>query len=144
MDLQSLAAAAGTVKTSNGTEIAVRGLSLVDLSQLARKHGAELAAAFDAFKGMDVDGNDDATATLHQLIERAPDLVAEVIALATDSPGEAAAAKKLPFGLQVAILSEAGKQTFVTEGGLGKTLEIVINMAAGTTRAIADLQTPKA
>jgi hypothetical protein len=144
MDLKALAAAAGTVETSNGTRIAVRGLSLVDLSQLARAHGKQLAGAFDAFKGMEANENDDATATLHQLIERAPDLVAEVIALATDSPGEAAAAKQLPFGLQVAILNETGKQTFVTEGGLGKTLEIVINMAAGTTRAIADLQTPKA
>jgi hypothetical protein len=144
MDLKTLAAAAGEVVTSDGKKIPVRGISLSDISELVKNFRGNLSGVFDAVSASDDLHGDDIRDMLRDVIETAPNLVGQIIALATDSPGQEEEATKLPTGLQLAILEEVGKQTFVTDGGLGKTLEIVINMMSGATKAFEDLNAPKA
>jgi len=143
MDLKSLAAAAGVVKTSNGTEIPVRGLALSDIGQIIQDHKDQLERAFNTLK--QVEGEDDLQTSnlLQDMLHEAPRLAGAIIVKATDSDNSIEDALRLPAGLQLAILEEAGRQTFVTEGGLGKTLEIVINMINSTTQTLVGLNSPK-
>lgn len=135
MDLSALAAQTASIPTPSGN-LAVRGLGLSDISRLVQNYRSDLEGAFEkvsqaAESAVEDDG------FIAGLLEQAPDLVAEIIALATDQPHKAKDAAKLPLSLQVAILEKAGELTFVGEGGVGKTLEIVINMIGGATQ-VAD------
>lgn len=139
MDLKSLAAAAGKVELADGTKIPVRGLSLTDITALVRDHRTALSGAFEQLRAMDEDVVQSDSAIVEQLLESAPRLAGQVILLALSSKDTVEDALDLPAGLQLAVLNECGRQTFVTEGGVGKTLEIVINMLNGVTGTLAEM-----
>jgi hypothetical protein len=137
MDLSSLAAQTATIEVPDG-ELTVRGLGLSDISRLVQRHRSDLEGAFnqvaDAAQGAEEDGDQ----MISRLLGQAPQLAAEIIALALDEPDQVEQAGKLPISLQLAILEKCGDLTFVGEGGMGKTMEIVIKMISGATQA-ADL-----
>lgn len=137
MDLKTLAALSGHVTVSGGAKIPVRGLSLTDFTILATDYRDTLSEAFDTLR--DAEEDDLAQSRLiGRLLQSAPRLAGQVIIQATDSDLSIEDALKLPAGLQLAILEECGRQTFVTEGGVGKILEIVINAFYGTTELLVN------
>jgi hypothetical protein len=138
MDINSLVATAGATIETPGGALAVRGLALVDITALVAAHRSTLETAFALVtaEGAEMQMGDIAQA----ILQVAPDLAAMIIALALNEPDNVAGAAKLPVGLQLAILEKVGDLTFSMEGGLGKTMEIVINMLTGTAQTIADLR----
>lgn len=140
MTLEDLLSAGETikVKTKDGeASFTVRGLTLPAILQLVKDHRAVLSSLFTEVQegGAENLSFESMSATL---IATAPDLIGDVIALCSDEVTPELA-RRLPVSIQVEALSKIGNQTFVVEGGLGKTLETVIAMARGTTETIQGL-----
>ena len=74
----------------------------------------------------------------------APEIVAELIALASGDGDEesVAIAARLPVPTQLDAIEKIAKLTFITEGGLPKLLETIVRLAQGTTGAMTELQRP--
>lgn len=112
------------VKTSGG-ELAVRGLSFDDISEIVNDHRVELEAIFGggkAVKMTEVEG-------VLALVEKIPEVAAKVLATGANDPTPAGieAARSLPFGLQVAVISEVAKLTFHDGGGPKNVLGTILN-----------------
>lgn len=134
-----------TVETPGGS-FTVRGVSFVDIAALVRHHGPALAALFkEITSGKDVTLN---TASIVDLgkraLETSPEIVADLIALASGSPDVESReiARQLTFPVQLDALEKIAKLTFVTEGGLGKLVEAVTRVMQGTSGAMESLQAP--
>lgn len=128
-----------TVKTKDGeASFTVRGLTLPAILQLVKDHRAVLSRLFDEVKENGTEGAsfEDMVAPL---IGVAPDLIGDVISLCSEGEVSPALARRLPVSVQVEALTKIGNQTFIVEGGLGKTLETVVTMFRGTTDAIQGL-----
>lgn len=100
----------------------VRGLSLDDCALLFTAHAHEADLLFDTIKQAIGSGK----AALHgdvlsrlilALTQNAPQIAAQVIALAADEPDQAPAARTLPFPVTVCALREIGRLTFEDAGG---------------------------
>lgn len=143
MTLKSLVVATATVKTSGG-EFTVRGLSLTDILFLVSKHRAAMKALFDKF----VKGQSDVALESYSnlgaaLIESAPDVAAEIIALAADEPEEIETVKRISFPAQIEALERIGDLTFAAEGSPKKVVETVIRVLSGATNLLNDHLTSK-
>lgn len=128
MGLKDLELPKSDVQISDNAKIVVRGLSSSDFSKLINKFGPTLVSLFDTLKdrfdGGDIDGED--IATVAQLaLQAAPDLVAEVIALAADEPDQVEAAKRLRVSVQIEALEKILNLTFTSEAEVKKSVEIV-------------------
>jgi hypothetical protein len=139
--LKTLTVATAKIETSGG-DFTVRGLSLSDVMLLVSKDRAAIAALFHKFLQS---GNDaaleDVTKLGSALIESAPDLAAEIIAIAADEPDQVDVAKRLSFPAQISALEKIGELTFAAEGGPKKVVETVIRVVMGATDLLGDLQT---
>lgn len=136
-----------TVSTPGGP-LTVRGVALADVTALVSHHGPALAGLFkDVIKGKDITLSvEGVTALGMDALKTAPELVAELIALAADE-GDLESiriAAKLPIPVQVEAVEKIARLTFAMEGGLGKLVETVIRIAQGTSGAIGELNQPMA
>lgn len=140
MSLKNLSFATETIKAAGG-EFAVRGLSLADLTRLVRRHGRAMSEFFDR---MASSGNVDLERVAvmgSALAEAAPELAAEIIAVAADEPELVDTALRLPFPVQIEALEKIALLTFETEGGAKKVVEAVIRSVSGVQTFLADLKT---
>lgn len=131
-----------TTITTPGGDFAVRGVSLSDLMILANSHGPTIALMFSkAVNGEKIDMAQ-AKAVIAAVAAQAPDLVAELIALASDdhSPEAIAAARKLNFQYQVEALEAIFHNTFQTEAEVKKFMERIINMLTGATGLLTQMR----
>lgn len=123
------------------TTISVRGLSLTDCSQLLKRHGEQLEIVYQS----NIVGQDDippAADIAKSLMQSAPDAVAEIIALANDSPEEAKTVRKLPAPVQVEALSKIAVLTFHSEAEVKKLIETVIQGSGILTSLVNSLGSP--
>lgn len=144
MKLSDLRLPEETVQLPGGESFAVRGVSLQDTIALVRHHGPALSNLFNQItSGKDV-RIDAMLSVATTLLEQAPEMVAELIALASgeSTPEAVAGAARLPLPVQLDALEKIGKLTFFAEGGLGKFAETVIRVMQGTSGAINELQLP--
>ena len=121
--------------------ITVRGLSVEDCSGLIRVHGDQLSAVYDT----EIAGYGDMppiTDIAKALFTMAPDAVAEIIALANDSPKTASAVRKMPVPVQIDALSRIAVLTFHSEAQVKKLLETVITGSNLMTRMVMTLGSP--
>lgn len=125
-----------------GSMITVRGLSLPDLTVLARKHGSELQTVFKSLTGKDAPEQFDSVTIGKALLDLPEDLIGLIIALAADEPDLASVAGKLPLTSQAEALEKIVILTFKQEGGLPKFMETLIRIFEGITSASETLQTP--
>lgn len=131
MSLKGIKIPKSKVSIPGGGSFTVRGLSFVDLRTLFIKYGEDMSAFFDLVvntKDMASLDVEDAAGLAAILIERAPALAAEAIAIAAGDGGESdpesfETALQLPFPVQVDALQAIGKATFGTEGGVKKFLQ---------------------
>lgn len=115
----------------NGHQITVRGVGVADIAKVIPNFGPEISLIF----GQVLDarnpspGSDPATVAtvLRSIVVRAPELVAEVIALVCDDhPRGIEVAKRLPIGVQVAILEAAFDCTFTSETEMEKLWGVAV------------------
>lgn len=113
----------------------VRGLNLEDVTVLMRQHLDELRQVYSlvgANGGKLLPGETEAT--ILKLISDAPALASKIIAIASDEPDQAEAARRLSMPLQMKILLEVARLTFEDIGGplvfAGMMQAMVVNLPA--------------
>lgn len=124
--------------TFAGGEFTIRGLALVDVTQLIATHKDTISGVFDQFAGRRADqiqGSEMLGAALG-LVEHSPALAAHVIALSSDSPESFDEIKKLPVDVQVEAIEKIAAMTFAMEGGSKKFWETVIRLSKATNKAL--------
>lgn len=111
--------------------VEVRGLSLNDVVQLVMLHREVIEELFNRFSGRDPDDitEADAAQTIMEMVEKAPGMVAHIIALAADALDQYDTVVQLPVGVQVTCLEKIGEFTFATGGGPKKLLGMALKMA---------------
>lgn len=121
----------------NGVEIVVRGITFSDLTVLLPRYGAQLSLIAGKIKSGDGLDAKDFGAIVAFIAQNAPDLFADVIALATDDyPQGAKVAKTLPFNVQFEIASGIYECTFASESDLEKFSALVTRIVMAATSAI--------
>lgn len=141
MSLKELTIPSAPVQTPGG-EFSVRGLSLDDLTYILQRHAVEVSRVISVIEAKRGEiGNDLISELAVGLIQSAPAVVAEIIAVASGNPGEAAYARTLPFPVQLDAIEKIGNLTFEVSGGPKKVLEAVIRLAKGTTGLLDSLST---
>lgn len=126
-------------------KLPLRGLALDDILKLARLHGPALAELYQRIMA-DPEGFslDDTKTVVMDLMEHAPAVAADVIALSADEPGAAHVARKMVFSKQLECLTVIGRLTFQTEEDVKKALEAIIQMAKGMSQTVAVARTSEA
>ena len=141
MSLKELTIPSAPVQTPGG-EFSVRGLSLDDLTYILQRHAVEVSqivSTIEAKKGEI--GNDLLSEMAVGLIQSAPDVAAEVIAVAAGELDQVTKVRMLPFPVQLDAMEKIGNLTFEVYGGPKKVLEAVIRLAKGTTSILESLST---
>lgn len=148
-----------TVRPAKGDKPAqtlkVRGIGLQDLMKLLRVHGPGMVGLFnklmgaaqiaEATKGEGAASVDplDAANIILVAMEQAPDLIADLIVLATDSPNTQAAfqvASRLPMPVQLKALQEIVRLTLEEHGGVGEFIETVLSLVGGANGLLNNLR----
>lgn len=129
------------IKTPGGS-FAVRGLSPDDVFTIYRRHAGEVAGWFDRLQagGVDISLNA-APVLIGSLLDTAPAIAAEVIALASDAGVDdevLADVRRLPLSPQASALEAIAELTFTQEMPPKKLLEIVVRMG----RSLSAPETP--
>lgn len=109
----------------DGQALSVRGLSLEDISMLVQHHLPDLEELFDLFSTIAEQTDDQFETVVVNLLQRAPGLAANIIALAADEPDAPKEAAMLPAPLQLEILLKVGNFTFEEVGGVKKGMESI-------------------
>lgn len=119
MGLADFSPERATIEHKGKPLISVRGLNLDDLKRLVSLHLFDLRQLATLLAG----AQDEVFATIAQdnfllkLTTEVPALAHEIIAIGADEPDNAAAAAKLPLGLQLLIMQEIARLTFEDVGG---------------------------
>ena len=141
-------------------KITVRGIGLQDIRKLLRVHGPGMAKLFDdSMKAVTIAAATqgekpapevdplDAGNIMIAALEQAPDLIADLIVLATDSPNTVEAfkvAERLPLPVQLKALTEIVRLTLEEHGGLGEFIETVLTLFGGVNGLVKNLRTSEA
>lgn len=136
----------------------VRGIDFSDLTRLANRHGPTLGLIYGRVIALSEDGKAPSGEQIGELLmtlaQEFPDLVAEVIATASDElsdpKGQDAKhvskvignARKLRLPVVVEALYEITKLTIVEDHELKKVMEIVTKAAEGITRNVKSVTAP--
>lgn len=125
----------------NGTTVTFRGLSLADLAKIVPRHGAQMALMFGKVYQGGVIEADSISTIARVLAVEAPDLMAEVIALASDddTPKAIEVAKRIPFSTQITILDAIYQNTFSSEADVKKLREVITRMVLSAALAIEQM-----
>jgi len=124
----------------SGSNIAVRGLSLDDVAYLVRQHQKSLETLYNEFQAVGDLSASGAMAFVGPLVERTPQLAADIIACGAGDHEDAGIARTLPFPVQVELLEHIIRLTFSSEGGPKKLLETVVRLTEGTTALVDTLK----
>ncbi len=136
------------IHTSGGT-FTVGGLDSEAIFGLFQRRRDEIGAFYARIIGAAQGGVaitlDQANSLASGLIADAPEIAAEIIAMASGEPDDeyVAIARALPFPTQIAALEAIADLTFTSEMPPKKVLETVVKMLNGMTGALADLSASK-
>ena len=126
----------------------VHGLSFNSIVGLINLNRSAVEGLFDKFQGRDTAAisEDEVSAIGMEMIEKAPVMVAQIIADASDAydnynEGEdenpMEVIMSMPVGLQIAFLEKIGPLTFNAGGGAKKMLALAIKAARGGSQSDA-------
>jgi hypothetical protein len=123
-----------TVPNPNGEplELVVSGLSFDEIVGLVSAYGDELQAVYQEASTGETDVADVAS-LFWSMFNKAPEVVALIIALGINELDQVEKVGRLPLSVQLELLEAVGELTFISEGGPGKVLEIVTRMVQGMT-----------
>ena len=128
MSLADIQQESHTVKVGEAS-FTVTGLSLNGLSTLVKNHIDELEQVLDLFDG-DVTTEQFGSTAL-KLVNEAPGLAANIIAVASGEPQYAHLVSRLPFPVQIEALEAIGRMTFQEVGGVKKTIQLLLRLIGG-------------
>lgn len=114
-----------------GGSLEVRGLALNDISHLIREYLAELNTLFDLYSKEESreTANAQSVKFAVTIIQETPNLVAQLIVLATDSTqAELTIAERLPIPVQTEVLRQVIELTFEEAGGAKKFLDSIVGL----------------
>lgn len=132
MGLKDLSLPTSNVSLPNGESFDVRGVNLTDITVLIRHHRPALVEFFNSTISGNGEVNlDSPMVLLEGALTALPEVAAELIALAADSPESALIASRLPFPVQFDALEKIAVLTFEAEGGPKKVMETVIRAIQG-------------
>lgn len=133
--------------TPESREIVLKGgkfnigpLNLEDVSVLVREHLPDMEALFDIFQKADANFGNDLLPIAQSVVSQAPGFAANVIALAAGEPDAAPSASKLPFPVQVDLISQIGDMTFSETGGIKNSWELVVGLLTKTKPKLTETQ----
>lgn len=129
--------------TIEGGSFTVKGLSLEAISYLVQYHMPDLEAIFEMFQSVGNLDDENMRPFVTALVQNAPGLVANVIAVAADEPDNAKEAAMLPAPVQIDTLLKIGDLTF-KDIGLKKSLETVAALLSKAKPEITKLKATKA
>lgn len=104
------------------TSFKVEGLSFDHLVRLFTEARDEMLGALDLYDGLAESGEVNTMALAMAAIEKFPDLVAKLIALAAGEPGTEALVRKMAFPVQMDALVAVAELTFTETDSLKKFL----------------------
>jgi hypothetical protein len=126
----------------------VHGLSLNNIVGLINNNRPAVESLFNRFQDKTESAmTDEEVASIGvDMIEQAPLMVAQIIALATDAyegyeavegePTPLDAIMSMPVGLQMAFLQEIGDMTFSAGGGAKKMLALALKAVRGGSQSV--------
>lgn len=123
MGLKDLRLPSAEIQVPGGGSFTVRGLSTVELEDLYRKNREAVIEIYDLYIGNEQEP--DWSLVISDALKLAPDMIAELIAIAADEPDEVESAKALPPGLLMKALERIGALTFSVDTDGKNLLEIV-------------------
>lgn len=144
MGLRDLSFPVVTVQTPGG-DFAVRGLSVNMVSGVYQRHRTAVSALFNQVTARHAETQpQDAGLIMAGMVNSAPAIMAEVIALASGSKPsngdeyaeDVAIAAMLPLPVQVNALQKIADQTFTSDMPPGKLLAVVIKLAGDATAVL--------
>jgi hypothetical protein len=113
-----------------GGSFDVRGLTVADLTSLAKIHMPEMELLTRAVAGRAGELTPDTARALGlELLQESPLLAANVIAHAADELDELQTVMKMPVYVQLAALEAIGRLTFRDVAGVKNTFEAIQNLA---------------
>lgn len=118
-----------------GSSFFVEGLTLDSISRLIQQHLPDLEAIFELFKNAEKVEQADLTNLATALVQAAPGLAANIIALGANEPDAAPNAAKLPAPLQIELILKIGDLTFKETGGVKKSMEMVVALLSSMKTA---------
>lgn len=132
------------VELPNGDKFTVGGIALNDIMVLVARRQTELNQMFSQFVTASVDADrseiadDRARGIAVTLLNTAPDLAADIIAIASGGIDDelVTVVRKLPFPVQLAALAAIAELTFTSEMPPKKVVEMVVQMMQGTREAL--------
>lgn len=125
--------------------VRVRGFSTDDTMALAACHMGPLATLYQ--HAVTNGENFDSIAGFVKLAsEHAPEVLADVICIATDSRGDdylkaIEIAKKLPLAIQFEIVEKVARLTFPGDNSVGEFIETVVKMLGGIDGLLKNVKT---
>lgn len=131
-----------------GGSFTVRGLGFNHLSTLVIDHGARLMLVFNAIYTKAQEKNltgSDVAGFIQEALTKSPELVADIIVLASDEPVDEktrSAARSLPPVTQMEAMTEIVALTFVSEAEVKKLVEIVTKAMEQTGGLMTVLNQP--
>jgi hypothetical protein len=141
MGLRNIVIHRETVVVDENQTFDVRGISLFDIMQVIGDFGPQMSIAFGKITARDPGDELDAGTVkerIKDLAKEFPDLLAAVIALASDDYSTEAIkiAKQLPMIAQVSAIETIFGLTFRSEAEVGKLVESLIRAMASATGAL--------
>jgi len=128
--------------TFPGGQMTVRGLSLPDVTTLISLHREVIADLFQRAAADPLQALAAAAVFGQRLLHEAPELGADIIALAADVPTEKRPnVSRVPFPAQIEALEKIAELTFATEQDLKKVIETVVRGARAISGSLDSLQT---
>jgi hypothetical protein len=138
MSLKDIVLPKETVEFSGGT-FAVRGLSFNDVLTLVNDHRPAIEPLFlQAISGGLPTGDQFELGMM--LVEKAPDVVAQAVALAADEPDAAEMFKKLPIDVQLDAIERVMRVTFALVGDPKKFVQTLLRIVESTKAVGTDLK----
>ena len=124
------------------TEIVVRGISANDLMTAATDFAPQMALAFAQVSNSGSMASGDIKAKVLDIAKEFPELVAAIIALASDAytPKALDIARDLPFNTQLELIEGVFNNTFTSEADVKKLIESLTKMAVGASGALVQIR----
>lgn len=127
-----------------GGSFDVRGLALDDVAQLVRNHLPDLDAMISLFQST-TNPDQAAAEMMHhavKLMQEAPGLAANMIALAGDQPDEVDNVRRMPMPVQLRAIEAIGRLTFEEAGGPKNFFASLKNLFQRVKPALAQTGSP--
>lgn len=119
-----------TFGSKKKTSFEVRGIGVEDLGQLLASRLTEVEAMYAMFAASkaSIYSRSNLDGFVLTLIQKAPDLVAEVISRAADEPENRQSYRRIPFAASAAALMAIVKLSFEEAGGLKNLLATLMSL----------------